>query len=102
MKFLGSQNCLPDEKMALKKTLPDGNFALKYHYRTGISLSNIITGREFGSQILLQDGNLALKYHNRTGIGLSKIITGRFPSGNDFLKPNSRLVMIFESQIPVR
>ena len=48
VKFLGSQNCLPDEKMALKKALPDGNWALKYHYRTGIWLSNIITGRELG------------------------------------------------------
>ena len=66
LKGLGSQNCLPDEKMApkkalpdrklaLKKALPDGNWALKYHYRTGIWLSNIITGRELGSQISLLD-----------------------------------------------
>ena len=32
VRFLGSQNCLPDEKMALKKAVPDGNWALKYHY----------------------------------------------------------------------
>ena len=59
VKFLGSQNCLPDEKMALKKALLDrnlalnkalldGNWALKYYYRTRIGLSNIITGHEFG------------------------------------------------------
>ena len=53
VKFLGSQNCLTDEKMALKKALPDGNLALKYHYQTRIGLSNIITGREFGCQYLL-------------------------------------------------
>ena len=63
---MGSQNCLPDEKMALKKALPDrnlalkkelpdGNLALKYHYRMGIRLSNIITRQEFGSQISLPD-----------------------------------------------
>ena len=45
VKFLGSQNCLPDEKMALKKALPDRNLALKK---------------------ALPDGNLALKYHYRT------------------------------------
>ena len=55
--FFGSQNCLPDEKMALEKALPDGNWARKYHYRTGIGLSNIITGREFGSQKSLPDEN---------------------------------------------
>ena len=37
--------------MALKKALPNGNSAFKYHYRTGIWLSNIITGQDFGSQI---------------------------------------------------
>ena len=66
VKYLGSQNCLPDEKMALKKALPDGNWALKYHYQTGIWLSKIITGREFGSQKSLPDENWALKYHYRT------------------------------------
>merc|ERR1711875_58652 len=62
--------------MAPKKALPDGNLALKCHYRTGIRLSKIITGREFGSQKSLPDENLALKNHYRTRIGLSNIITG--------------------------
>ena len=57
--------------MALKKALPDGNWALKYHYRTGIWLSKIITGREFGSQKSLPDENWALKYHYRTWVWLS-------------------------------
>ena len=39
VKFLGSQNCLPDKKMALKKALLDGNLALKIAYQTGIWLS---------------------------------------------------------------
>ena len=66
VRFLGSQNCLPEEKMALKKPLPDGNWALKYHYRTGIWLSKIITGREFGSEKSLLDENWALKYYYGT------------------------------------
>ena len=57
MKFLGSQNCISDEEMALKKALPDGNLAFKYHYRTEIWLSNTITGQKFGSQKSLPDGN---------------------------------------------
>ena len=48
--FFGSQNCLPDEKMALKKAIPDGNLAFK-----------TITGRKFGSQISLPDKNLTQK-----------------------------------------
>ena len=50
VQFLGSQNCLPDKKMALKKALPYRNLGLKYHYRTGIRLANILTEQEFGSQ----------------------------------------------------
>ena len=42
VKFLGSQNSLPDKKMALKKTLPDRNFALKYLYQTRIGLSHLV------------------------------------------------------------
>ena len=53
----GLSKYLPDEKMALKKALPDGNLSLKYHYRTGICLSNIITGQKFGFQKSLPDGN---------------------------------------------
>ena len=34
VRYLGSKNCLPDEKMALKKALGDGNLALKITYRT--------------------------------------------------------------------
>ena len=61
---MGSENFLPDEKMPLKKALPDRNLALRYHYRTGILLSNIVTGEEFGSQISLPDKNLALPSGN--------------------------------------
>ena len=71
-KFLGSQNCLLEEKMALKKALPDRKLCLKYHYQTGI-----------WPQIALLDGNFALKYNYLTRIRL--------------LRP----VMIFESPIPV-
>ena len=46
--------------MALKKALPEENLALKITYRKRIGLSNIITGRESGSQILLPDMILAL------------------------------------------
>ena len=53
--FLGSPNCLPDEKMALKKALPDRNLALKITYRMGIWLSKSLTGRESGHQIFLPD-----------------------------------------------
>ena len=50
--FLGSQNYLPDEKMALKKPLLDGqNFALKITYRTWIWLSKLFNGWESGHQI---------------------------------------------------
>ena len=63
VKFLGSQNCLPDEKIVVKEVLPNKNlalrkasvgrnWALKYHYSAGIDLSNIITGRE--SQFFVQ------------------------------------------------
>ena len=37
--LMGSQNFLPDEKMALKKALPDKNFDLKKAHQTGIGLS---------------------------------------------------------------
>ena len=50
----GSQNRLADGNLALKgitgrelgsqNHLPDVNLAIKYHYRTGIWLSNIING----------------------------------------------------------
>ena len=72
VKFLGSQNCLLEEKMALKKALPDRKLSLKYHYQTGI-----------WPQIALLDGNFALKYNYLTRIRL--------------LRP----VMIIESLIPV-
>ena len=49
VKFLGSQNCLPDEKMPLRKTLPDKSLALKRHNQTGIGLSIIITGLRRGA-----------------------------------------------------
>ena len=52
VRVLGSQNYLPDEKMALKKALPDKSLALKRHNRTGIGLSNILTG--WKSLILVQ------------------------------------------------
>ena len=55
--LVGSQICLPDEKMALKKALPDGNLALKIAYRTGIWLSKA-----------LPNGNWALKITYRTRI----------------------------------
>ena len=45
----GLSKCLPDEKMALKKALPNGNLAL-----------NGITGRELGSQNHLPNENLAI------------------------------------------
>ena len=41
--------------MALKKTLPDRNLALKIAYRTGIWLSKSLTRRESGHQIFLPD-----------------------------------------------
>ena len=43
-KTLVSQNCLRNEKIALKKASMDRNWVLKYHYRKGIGLSNIIAG----------------------------------------------------------
>ena len=42
-KTLVSHNCLLNEKIALKKESMDRNWVLKYHYWTGIGLSNIIT-----------------------------------------------------------
>ena len=41
--------------MALKKTLPDRNLALKIAYRTGIWLSKSLTRPESGHQIFLPD-----------------------------------------------
>ena len=55
VRFLGSHNCLPDEKMALEKELPNGNSAIK------ITLSNV---------------NLALKITYQTRIWPSNILTG--------------------------
>ena len=71
VRFLGSQNCLPDEKMSIKKALPDmnlapkkalpdGNWALKYHYRIGEPNSRPVWIFEshpvmiFGSQVTVQ------------------------------------------------
>ena len=48
-KFWTLKIVLPDEKMALKKTLPDKNLAQKG-----------ITGQEVDSQLSLPDGNKAL------------------------------------------
>ena len=42
------------------------NLAFKFHYRTWIRLSKILTGHEFGSKKFLPDKNLALKYHYQT------------------------------------
>ena len=58
--FWALKKALPKKNLALKKALPDRNLALKYHYQMGNWLSNIITGREFGSQISLLDENSAL------------------------------------------
>ena len=54
------KKALPEENLALKKALPEENLALKITYRKGIWLSNIITGREAGFQILLPERILAL------------------------------------------
>ena len=54
------KQALPEENLALKKALPEENLALKITYRKRTGLSNIITGRESGSQILLLDMILAL------------------------------------------
>ena len=53
--FVGSQNCLPDEIITLKKALPDGNLALKITYQTEIWLSKSITRQKSGHQIFLPD-----------------------------------------------
>ena len=42
------------------------NLAFKFHYRTCMRLSKILTGHEFGSKKFLPDKNLALKYHYQT------------------------------------
>ena len=49
------QNCLPDDKMALIKALPDRNLALKFFNQMGIWLSKSFTGRESGHQMFLPD-----------------------------------------------
>ena len=54
------KKALPEENLALKKALPEGNWALKIDYRKRIGLSNIITGRESDSQILLPEMILAV------------------------------------------
>ena len=52
----GSQKDITGLEFGSQNHLPDKNFAIKYHYRTGIRLSNIITERELGSQISLPEG----------------------------------------------
>ena len=47
VRFLESQDCLPDNKKALKKALTDMNLALKMSFRTRIWSSNILTGHDF-------------------------------------------------------
>ena len=54
------KKALPEENWALKKALPEENLALIITYRKRIGLSNIITGRESGFQILLPEKILAL------------------------------------------
>ena len=54
------KKALPEENLALKKALPEENLALKITYQKRIGLSNIITGRESGFQILLPEKILAL------------------------------------------
>ena len=51
----GLSKLLPEEKMALKKALPEGILALKNTYRTWIWLSKSHTGQESGPQIFLLD-----------------------------------------------
>ena len=51
VKFVVSQNYLLDEKMVLKKVVPDGNLALKTTYRTRIWPSDILTGHDFFGNI---------------------------------------------------
>ena len=41
----GSQKGITGREFGSQISLPDENLALKYHYRTGIRLSKIITGR---------------------------------------------------------
>ena len=86
-KFLGSQNCLLEEKMALKKA--NRKFSLKYHYQTGI-----------WPQISLLNRNLALKYNYLTRIRLLRpvmifespipvrlcLLGAKLLSGNAFLR----------------
>ena len=55
-----SQKGVTGQEFGPKISLPDGNLALKYPYRTGIWLSNILTEQEFGSQKSLPDENWAL------------------------------------------
>ena len=43
-----------------QKGITGQEFGSQYHYQTGIWLSNIITGRELGSQISLPDMSLAV------------------------------------------
>ena len=50
---IGSQKGITGRELGSQISLPDGNLALKYHYRTRIGLSNIITGHEFGCQYFL-------------------------------------------------
>ena len=50
-----SQKGIAGQEFGSQNHLPDGNLVIKYPYRTRIRLSNIITGRELGSQISLPD-----------------------------------------------
>ena len=42
----GSQKGITGRELGSQISLPDGNLALKYHYWTGIGISNFITGWE--------------------------------------------------------
>ena len=45
----GSQKGITGRESGSQIHLPEGNLALKYHYRKRIGLSNITTGKDFGS-----------------------------------------------------
>ena len=60
----GSQKGITGRELGSQKSLPDGNLALKYHYRTGIGLSNIITGHDIGCQFFLSEKLFLCKLMN--------------------------------------
>ena len=47
----GSQKGITGREFVSQISLPHGNLALKYHYRTEIWLSNIITGQKFDNAL---------------------------------------------------